>query len=67
MQDKTNFSERLTLKPAEAAEVLNISLPTMYKLCRREDFPKIRFGRMIVIPCSSLEKWIETQATHENI
>lgn len=55
------LSERLTLKPAEAAEELNISLPLMYQLCKRSDFPTIRFGRAIVIPRAGLERWLEAQ------
>lgn len=55
-------AERLTLKPIEAAELLNVSLPIMYELCKRKDFPTIRIGRAIIIPRASLEKWLEKQA-----
>ncbi len=55
-------SEKLTLKPAEAAKLLNISLPTMYQLCNREDFPSIRIGRMIVISYAGLKEWLEKQS-----
>ena len=54
--------QKLALKPAEAAELLNISLPTMYELCKRADFPAIRFGRAIVIPRAGLEKWLTDQS-----
>ena len=55
-------TEQLTLKPAEAAKMLNISMPVMYDLCKRADFPAIRFGRAIVIPKAGLEKWLADQS-----
>lgn len=31
--------ERATLKPKEAAEIMGISLPTLYNFIHQEDFP----------------------------
>ena len=58
-------NEKLTLKPAEAAILLNVSLPKMYELCKRADFPSIRIGRAIVIPRKPLDEWLQTQACAE--
>lgn len=61
MNAQTN--ERLTLTPEEAAKQLGVSMPTMYGLCNRKDFPTVRIGRKILIPSAGLEKWLEMQAT----
>lgn len=61
MNAQTN--ERLTLTPEEAAKQLGVSMPTMYSLCNRKDFPSVRVGRKILIPLVALEKWLEAQAT----
>lgn len=59
--------DKLTLKPAEAAELMSISLPTLYDLIKSEtaNFPAIRVGvtgRGIIIPTISLLKWLDLQA-----
>lgn len=53
----------LTYKPKEAAKAVGVSLPVMYDLCRRADFPAVRIGRAIVIPKASLEQWLVSQAS----
>lgn len=57
--------EKMTLTPEEAAKQLGISMPIMYRLCNRKDFPTVRIGRRFVIPVASLEKWLEDQANAE--
>ncbi len=59
---ESNNKEKLALKPAEAAELINISLPKMYELCKRADFPTIYIGRTIIIPKKALEEWLQKQA-----
>ena len=61
LQHETGYS-KLALKPAEAAELVGVSLPVMYKLCKRADFPAIHLGRSIVIPRQSLEQWLTKEA-----
>lgn len=58
---------KITLKPAEAAKLINVSLPTLYALINSEtsNFPAIRIGntgRSIIIPTLSLLKWLDEQA-----
>lgn len=62
----TQTNERLTITPEQAAKQLGISMPTMYQLCNRKDFPSVRVGRKIIIPLASLEKWLERQATERD-
>lgn len=54
--------EKITLSVKEAADVLDVSLPSMYKIVRREDFPRVAAGRKILIPKTLLERWLEARA-----
>ncbi len=54
--------EKLALSPAEAAEVIGVSMPTMYDLCHRADFPSFRLGRKILIPVDPLREWANRRA-----
>ena len=58
----TEYTERLALKPPEAAALIGVSLPVMYQLCKRADFPAVRLGRAIIIPKAGLEAWLEREA-----
>ena len=47
----------------ETANVLGVSMPLVYQLVRRDDFPSIRISaRRIVVPSASLEAWLAKQA-----
>ena len=54
-------NENLTFTAEEAAKQLNVSLPTIYQLCNREDFPAMRIGKKLLVSRSGLERWIEAQ------
>lgn len=56
------MEKTLCFKPKQAAEALGVSYPTMYELCKREDFPAIRVGRSILIPKVGLEQWLAQQS-----
>lgn len=62
-----DLTSRMVLSPAEAAEVLNLSLPTVYALIKRENdpIPTFRTGRKIGVPVSSLNSWVERQAEQQ--
>ena len=53
---------KLTYTVPEAADLLNVSRPTMYTLANREDFPAIHIGKRIVIPRDKFIEWINYQA-----
>ena len=55
-------SEKIALSVAEAAEVLGVSTPTVYKLIRRSDFPSFKVGTRTLVSRTKLEKWVEAQA-----
>lgn len=54
--------EKIALSVVEAAELLGVSPPTVYKLMRRADFPAFKIGTRTLISRSKLEKWVEKQA-----
>ena len=55
--------ERPTLTAKEAAAFIGVSIPTMYQITERKDFPAlIRFRRKKLILRNKLLEWLETQA-----
>ena len=57
------MTEKLTYKPVEAADILGLSLPVIYTLCKRPDFPSLHIGRSILIPRQELEEWIRRESS----
>ena len=53
---------KTVLTPREAARELLISMPTMYELCHRADFPAFRIGKKILINRQALAEWIERES-----
>ena len=51
--------EKKTLTTYEAAAVLGVSRPTLFKLIQTEGFPAIRIGRAIRVPAEALDRWME--------
>lgn len=51
----------------EAAEYLGISLPLLDKYIHRQSnpIPVIRTARRYIIPCGSLDKWIDAEAERQ--
>ncbi|MEM3448808.1 MAG: helix-turn-helix domain-containing protein [Candidatus Bathyarchaeia archaeon] len=47
------------LSPKRVAEELNVSIWTVYRMVRRGDLVAIRVGRLLRIPESSLEAFID--------
>lgn len=54
--------EPIVLTVREAAEYMRISLPTMYEIVHRENFPKINVGRKIIIPRVEFLNWLRREA-----
>ena len=49
------------LTPAMLQQEWGVGKNTVYALVNREDFPKIRLGRKILIPRDALNRWLERQ------
>ena len=57
--------EKLTLNVSEAAELLGVSVPVMYQLTRRSDFPTLKIGKRTLIVRERLTDWVNTQISSE--
>ena len=53
--------ERVALSVTEAAALLGVSRPTVYKLLRRSDFPCFQIGARRLISRAGLERWVQEQ------
>ncbi len=53
-------------KVEDLCGLLGISRPTAYELVHREDFPKVRVGRRLLIPRAGLEEWLKQQCSMSN-
>lgn len=59
----TNNLAPIALTVEEAAELLRLSVRTVYELTHREDFPVLRIGKRTLIPYGLLRAWAESNAT----
>lgn len=53
--------EKLTITVAEAAEMIGVSKPTMYRMTEQQNFPVFRAGRKKVIPIAEFKQWVSNQ------
>ena len=51
----------LAYSTKEAAQLLSISRPTLYKLMQDPLFPKFKAGTRTLIPAEPLEAWVQAQ------
>ena len=51
------MDERL-LKPAEVAEILQVSMAAAYKILKRGEIPTVQFGKSIRVRREDLDKYI---------
>ena len=54
--------EPLAVSPAQAAELLGVSRPTVYELIHRADFPAFKVGTRTLISTEALRAWVLAQA-----
>lgn len=52
---------KLALSIEEAAEAINVSVPTMRELMQESGFPAIRVGRRWIIPVDAFSTWLNKQ------
>lgn len=57
------MEQRLLLRAEEVAEVLGVSRSKVWELIWAGDLPVIRMGRLVRVPRSRLEDWIESRTT----
>lgn len=57
--------EPIAVKPAEAARLVGVSRPTLYRWMKRAGFPVYRIGGCVRIPVDDLREWIKLQERTE--
>lgn len=62
MQQKIEISEKIALTVQETAELLSVSVPTVYKLVKREDFPALKIGGRTLVSRDRLVDWVNMQS-----
>lgn len=58
--------EPLAYSVSEAAQVLGVSKPTLYKYVNREDFPSLKLGGRTLISAEGLRDWVQKQIQSNN-
>lgn len=53
--------EPIAVSTTEAARMLGVSRPTIYKLLEKENFPAFKLGARTLISVEGLKKWVERQ------
>ena len=59
----TADQKRASINVPDVAEALGVCLPVAYNIVNRDDFPKIRYGRKIIVPRTAFEAWLNDTAT----
>ncbi len=54
--------EPLAVGTSQAARLLDVSRPTLYKLMQNPEFPKFKIGSRTVIPMAELRTWVKKQS-----
>ena len=49
---------KLLIGAKEAAEMMDVSMPTFYQMAAMEGFPSIRVGKRILVSVDGLKTWI---------
>lgn len=52
-------SKRMCYTVSELAEILPLGKNSLYKLVKRNDFPKVIVGKKILIPIKQFTKWLD--------
>jgi excisionase family DNA binding protein len=55
------MTEKLMLRPAEAADSMGISRSKCYELIARGELPSVRVGGCVRVPVDALRTWITNQ------
>ena len=58
-------TERLLLKPTEAAELIGLGRSKTYEMIRAGELPSVRLGNSVRVPLRELQVWVERLAARE--
>ena len=62
----SNTIEPLAVSAAEAARMLDISKPTLYRLIHQQDFPSFKVGGRTLISVDGLRDWVRRQLNEQS-
>lgn len=65
MEDNSTIAP-LAVSTAEAARMLDISRPTLYRLIHQQDFPSFRVGGRTLISVDGLRDWVRWQLNEQS-
>ncbi len=63
---ETQNFKPVAVSTVEAAKMLGISKPSIYRLIHRGDFPVLRVGGRTLISVAGLDQWVEQQTKKED-
>ncbi len=52
------ITERLLLRPEEAAQMIGVGRSRMYALLASREVPSVRIGRSVRVPVEALRNWV---------
>jgi predicted DNA-binding transcriptional regulator AlpA len=65
MQDNTTTS-RVVYHAKDIRDLTGLSLPKVYELMNRADFPTIKVGiKRKIVPIDAFHRWLDEQATNK--
>lgn len=66
MEDNSTIAP-LAVNTTEAARMLNISRPTLYRLIHQQDFPSFKVGGRTLISVEGLRDWVRRQLNEQSV
>ena len=60
------MTERLMLRPSEAADAMGVSRSKAYELIANGEIPSVRLGGCIRVPVEALKEWIARSVTRRD-
>ena len=57
------MTEKLALRPTEAAEAIGVSRSRAYALIAKGELPSVRIGNSVRVPVDALRRWIESRTS----
>lgn len=54
-------TDRLMLRPTEAADAIGVSRSKAYELIAAGEIPSVKVGGCVRVPLGALQKWIDQQ------
>lgn len=60
-------TDRLMLRPEEAADAIGVSRAKAYMLIASGEIPAVRVGKVLRVPVEALRQWIARQLAEQHV